>query len=126
MSHVLTTETASVWTLHDGTALEHPLTEVLPSANTKSVRVTLEMRAPVGDITVQAFFQYTPDGYTFGTAVPIGDVVDTAAGPVYGTDWIDISTDALTGMRFGVIAANDTTEDLNLAYVVIKIESRET
>lgn len=124
MSDILTSETVTVWTANDGDAIQHPVSDAIPSAGIKKIRVSLEMRNSTGPIQTQVYYQYSADGDTWETAVPVGPLVTDSGEPNFDATFTDISTDALPLLRFGVEASNASESGLNLAYVTYRIELR--
>ena len=122
---ILTTESAMVWTYEDGSAVDHAITPAMPAAGIKNARVSIEAKGLVGDITLNAFYQYSWDGFFWDTAGLIGPMVDSSTIGV-DTSFADITSGQAPFIRFGVRAENDSSGDLNTTYVVLRIETRSS
>ena len=119
-----TTPMTSVWANDvEASAFYHPFTEAMDARTIQSVRISIEMRFPVGNLRYKAFDQYSADGVTWDAPVDLTDVA-SADGVVYPSSWTDIKSNARRFVRSGVKAYNSRGTNLNLGFAGLRVESR--
>jgi len=114
-----------VWTASTTEAF-FPLSDPMPSAGLLSVRVSTEIAEKVGNCQVRAGIRYSYDLKTWANAVVIDTTyVSNPATPDFNDDYTDISANARTWIRFGVLASNTVGTDFSACNATLLIEPKE-